>query len=105
MNPWDEGWFWVDSSALHLLCILFLLVLYQLHLRASGIRSRRLGPPALGDGRLNKAQGVGVICLEPKRKKSVFRPPGSWFSALSQHRGRNGTLTPRTASFILTPDP
>ena len=39
---------WNDSSALHLLCTLFLLLLlYQLHLRASGIRSWRLRSPAL----------------------------------------------------------
>ena len=36
------GWFMQ-----HLLCTLFLLLLYQLHLRSSGIRSRRLGIPAL----------------------------------------------------------
>ena len=39
-------WFQDDSSALHLLCTLFLL-LHQLHLRSSGIRSRRLGTPVL----------------------------------------------------------
>ena len=42
------GWFEDDSSALHLLCILFLLLLHQLHLRSSGIRSWRVGTPALG---------------------------------------------------------
>ena len=40
-------WFQDDSSTLHLLCTLFLLFLYQLHLRSSGIRSWRLGTPAL----------------------------------------------------------
>ena len=39
------GWFQDDSSALHLLCTLFLLLLYQLHLRSSGIRSQRLETP------------------------------------------------------------
>ena len=39
------GSFQDDSSALHLLCTLFLLLLHQLHLRSSGIRSRRLGTP------------------------------------------------------------
>ena len=34
-----------DSSALHLLCTLFLL--QQLHLRSSGIRLQRLGTPAI----------------------------------------------------------
>ena len=37
------GWFGDDSSTLHL----FLLLLHQLHLRSSGIRSQRLGTPAL----------------------------------------------------------
>ena len=35
-------WFWDDSSMLHLLCTL--LLLHQLHLRSSGIRSQKLGP-------------------------------------------------------------
>ena len=39
------GRFQDDSSALHLLCTLFLLLLHQLHLRSSGIRSWRLGTP------------------------------------------------------------
>ena len=41
-----EGWggrFPNDSSSLHLLCTLFLLLSYHLHLRSSGIRSQRLG--------------------------------------------------------------
>ena len=41
------GWFQNDSISLHLLCTLFLLLLHQLHLRSSGIRSQRLGTPAL----------------------------------------------------------
>ena len=42
-----RGWFWDDSSAFHLLCTLFLSLLYQLLLRPSGIRSWRLGTPIL----------------------------------------------------------
>ena len=42
-----RGWFWDDSSAFHLLCTLFLSLLYQLLLRSSGIRSWRLGTPIL----------------------------------------------------------
>ena len=42
----NDGWFGDDSNALHLLCSLFLL-LHQLHLKSSGIRSGRLGTPAL----------------------------------------------------------
>ena len=39
-----RGWFQNNSSALHLLCTIFLLLLHQLHLRSSGIR---LGIPDL----------------------------------------------------------
>ena len=43
--PWTigKGWFGDDSNTLHLLCILFLLLLHQFHLRSSGIRFWRLG--------------------------------------------------------------
>ena len=44
------GWFQEDdASTLHLLCTLFLLLLHQLHLRSSGVRSWRLGAPDLKD--------------------------------------------------------
>ena len=48
---WGAGWWvvWDDSSALHLLCVSFLLLLHQLHLRSSGIRSRKLGTPGISD--------------------------------------------------------
>ena len=46
-TDWGRGWFLDDSSTLHLLCTLFLLLLHQLHLRSTGIRSRRLGTTAL----------------------------------------------------------
>ena len=36
-----------DSSTVHVLYTLFLLLLHQLHLRASGIRSGRLGTPVI----------------------------------------------------------
>ena len=39
-------WFWDDSSILHLLCTVFLLLLHHLHLRSVGIRSWRLRNPA-----------------------------------------------------------
>ena len=42
-----EGWFRNDSSTLHVLCTLFLLLLYQLHLRSSDIKSWRWGTPGL----------------------------------------------------------
>ena len=82
---------------LHLLCTLFLLVLHQLHLRASGIRSSRLGTPALGDGRLKKAPGDGGD-LPGARGRSLLSGLLVSVTALSQLRGRNRTpLGPRAA--------
>ena len=46
-TDWRQGWFQDDSSTLYLLCTSFLLLLCQLHLRSSGIRSWRLGTVAL----------------------------------------------------------
>ena len=43
----EGGWFQDDSSALHLLCTLFLLLIHQLHLRSSRIESQRLETPDL----------------------------------------------------------
>ena len=43
-----RGWFGDDSSTLHLLFTLLLLILlHQLHLRSLGVRSQRLGTPDL----------------------------------------------------------
>ena len=42
----EQGTVWDNSSALHLVCTLFLLFLYQLYLRSSGIRTQRLRTPA-----------------------------------------------------------
>ena len=47
MDKGEWGWSGDNSSASYLLCTLRLLLLNQLHLRSSGIRSRRLGTPAL----------------------------------------------------------
>ena len=47
-GPEGGGWFQDDSSALYF-CALFLLLLHQLDLRPSGIRSWRLETPVLGD--------------------------------------------------------
>ena len=44
-HGWGQGMFWGDSSSLYLLCISFLLLLHQIHLRASGIRSQRMWTP------------------------------------------------------------
>ena len=52
-----------NSSALQLLCTLFLLLLllHQPHLRSPGIRSQRLGTPGLEDD-----EGPGQVSLMPK---------------------------------------
>ena len=42
-----RGWFGDGSRALLLLCTLFLLLLHQLHFSSPGIRSQRLGTPAV----------------------------------------------------------
>ena len=47
-HEWRGG-FQDDSSALHLLCTLFLLLSRQLHLRPSGTRFQRLSAPILGN--------------------------------------------------------
>ena len=44
-GPGWEGWFRDDSSTLHLLCTLFLLLLYQLHLRSSDFKIWRCRAP------------------------------------------------------------
>ena len=61
-------WFWDDSNALHLLCTLFLLLLCQLHLISSGIRSQGLGTPALLDDR----KCFKSFCTQ-KRKTFIFK--------------------------------
>ena len=64
------GWFQDDSSALHLLSTLFLLLLDQLHLISSGVRSWRLGTPALGES-------------ETVRRSVVFNSFRACWAALS----------------------
>ena len=65
---WGRGWFHDVSSALHLLCILFLLLLHQLYLRSSGIRSWRLGTLALGDQKDNG--------FDPRMQMPLSQGPG-----------------------------
>ena len=48
-RPGKWGRFQNESGTLHLLCTLFLLLLHELHLKSSGLRSRRLGAPEIGD--------------------------------------------------------
>ena len=52
-------WFGYDSGTLPLLCTLFLFLSHQLPLRSSGIRSQRLGTPALYYIQGNEPAGQG----------------------------------------------
>ena len=58
------GWFGDDSSALHLLCNYFLLLLHQFYLRSSGIRSWRMNTPAL----MNQKKERG---LDKRNKRAI----------------------------------
>ena len=67
------GWFQDDSSTLHLLCTLFLLLLHQLHLRSSGTRPWNLGTSALD---LDKQRRLDQSVSQFSRSvMSAFLPP------------------------------
>ena len=78
---WGMGWFQDDSSALHLLSTL--LLLDQLHLISSGIRSWRMGTPALGESetvrrsvvfhslRPHGLQPAGLLCPQDSPGKNT----------------------------------
>ena len=84
-GPTVWGWLQGDSSALHLLCTLFLL-LGQLHLRSSGCRSQKAGSPALEGFRvacLSGSSGCSSLCctleggsLSPGLFQSFLAGPG-----------------------------
>ena len=64
-----------ESNALHLLCTLCLLLLQQLHLRSSGIRSQRLQTPALVQpphctGEETEAQRGKLTCPESHSREN-----------------------------------
>ena len=60
----DHGVKGIGFGTLHLLWPLFLLLLYQLHLRSSGIRFQRLGTP-----------GLEPTCEQPSAKSSLSGNP------------------------------
>ena len=68
------GWLRDDSSPLHLLCALFLLLLHQLHLRASGIRPQRLRTPTSTYGSWFL---LGLVSLYTFQKYSVYLSRGT----------------------------
>ena len=66
-----RGWFKDGSSASRLFCTLFPLLLYQLHLRSSGIRSRKLGTLGLvTDMSLSKSD----MALETSKQDLEMEP-------------------------------
>ena len=83
-------WFQDDSSTLHLLCTLFLLLLDQFHFRSSGIRSQRLGTPDLEsstDTRIclcvfNVFHAFSFICYDNSIKQAPVSDP--WFKRAAE---------------------
>ena len=95
-RPRVEGtWFQEDSSALHLSCTLFLLLLHQLHPKSSGIRSGWLGTPAEGSRgewkqaaqRLGRRGGIAG-CGDGRRTMSK----GKWNAATAESEKGGGQL-------------
>ena len=87
----QEGWFQDDSDVLHLLCTLFLLLLYQLHHRSSGIRYWGLGIPAL-ENRNPLLKGDIFYYIGPK-----FIPLFITAGSMAQH-----PPTPRPPTMLFT---
>ena len=75
-----------DSSTLHLLCTLFLLLLHQLHLRSSGIILRRLRMPALGY--LHILLNMSLTCFPQGAAKIILSSehPALTFKGWATHR-------------------
>ena len=80
-------------NALHLLCILFLLLWYQCHLRSSGIKSQRLGIPALEKfGHYPKVQPPGELFWVYIGGLSALPSPGRCCPSLSVSLGAEWSL-------------
>ena len=71
-----------DSSTLSLLCTLFLLLLHQLHLRSSGIRSWRLGTFVLKQGFPGGARNR--THLQKQQMKEMWVRSLSWEDPLEE---------------------
>ena len=61
-----------DSRASHLLRTLFLLLLHQLHLRPSGIRSQRSGAPGLDNNVESNGEGMESKEIRRCEQKSLI---------------------------------
>ena len=66
-----------DLSRLHLLFSLFLLLLHQLHLRSSNIRSQRLGAPGVEDKPVASPACSHGACSLLGRQREERSPAGS----------------------------
>ena len=73
----DHGVEGIGFGTLHLLCPLFLLLLYQLHLRSSGIRFQRLGTPAITNPPKALAHVVMNSQVWPPETATVQKMPGN----------------------------
>ena len=84
------GQFWDDSHTLHLLYIFFLLLLRKFHLRSSGIRSQRLGTPALEYLAL-KVSSISILesWRAQENRDSTLGCKKNLSCSKTQHRGSN----------------
>ena len=77
-----RGWWLQDASSTLCLCTLFLFSLHQLYLRSSGIRSLRLGTPAVSISYeallmcvLIKCSSLRITCpFDSKHEHSLLKP-------------------------------
>ena len=83
----DGGWGRCqdDSSTLHLLCTLFLLLLHQLRLRSSGIRSWRLETPGLRQFHAVKLHSCLHIKNALRVSDNVSSPKRSYLNTLEYY--------------------
>ena len=79
----ERGMIQDDSSTLRLLHTLFLLLLHQLHLRSSGIRSWRLGTLVLKQGFSGGARNRGTQ-LQKQQTKEMWVRSLSWEDPLEE---------------------
>ena len=108
---WGEGrgWFWDDSSELHSLCTLFLLLIHQLHFRSPGIRPQRLGTLAVDDSPISNSDASPVLYCSSRScfilQESFVLPMGTVLGHQVQNNfpaSSNLGLLPTTFKSLLT---
>ena len=106
---WPGGWFRDDSSELHSLCILFLLLLHQLHFRSSGIRPQRLGTLAADNSMISNSDASPVLYCSSRScfilQESFVLPTGTVLGHQVQNNfpaSSNLGLLPTTFKSFLT---